>query len=184
MPRIKMSAVAANGKRGRPLKFGRPGQVLALTLPEDVVAWLNALHEDPAWAIVRLYERETKHAPRKMAADELPVVDLVKVGRRQSLIVVNQDSFTRLAGVDLIPLAETGYAFLALRSGTGLSDLELAVLDRLEDPTLSTTHRERLTLLRRQLRAWRLDPRLDFAQRSIIVVEHGTGRVRSGRLRA
>lgn len=145
---------------------------MALTLPDDVVAWLATLHEDPAWAVVSLYEQETRQRSAS-APDPPPVVGLTTIGRRQSLIVVQQDSFTSLAGVDLIPLAETGYAFLALRSGTGLADLELAVVDRIDEPGVSTAERERLTLLRNQLRAWRLDPQLSFAQRSIIVVGHG-----------
>jgi hypothetical protein len=154
------------------LKFGRPGRVVALTLPDDVVAWLGTLHEDPAWAVVSLYEQETRQRPASSTQDPPPVVDLATIGRRQSLIVVQQDSFTSLAGVDLIPLAETGYAFLALRSGTGLGDLELAVLDRLDEPGVSAAERQQLILLRAQLRAWRFDPQLSFSQRSIIVVEH------------
>lgn len=160
------------GRRGRPLKFGRPGRVVALTLPEDVVTWLTTVHADPAWAVVRLYEHETRKSPAAVQ-DPPPVVSLAAIGRRQSLIVVQRDSFTSLAGVDLIPLAKTGYAFLALRSGTGLGDLELAVLDRLDQKNLSVAERERLLLLRKHLRSWRLDPQLSFAQRSIIVVEHG-----------
>ena len=46
----------ARRKRGRPPKFGRPGQVVALTLPEEVVAGLRRIDPDVAWAVVRLYE--------------------------------------------------------------------------------------------------------------------------------
>lgn len=44
-------------QRGRPLKFGRPAQLRALTLPLDVVRGLRRIHPDPGWAIVSLYER-------------------------------------------------------------------------------------------------------------------------------
>ena len=54
----------ARKQRGRPLKFGRPARLLALTLPHDVVAALRRIHPDPAWAIVSLYEKVAKKARR------------------------------------------------------------------------------------------------------------------------
>jgi hypothetical protein len=44
-------------KRGRPQKFGRPSQVVALTLPEDVLRGLRKIHHDLGWAIVALFEK-------------------------------------------------------------------------------------------------------------------------------
>ena len=38
--------------RGRPPKFGRPSQFVALTLPEEVVAGLRRIDADVAWAVV------------------------------------------------------------------------------------------------------------------------------------
>jgi hypothetical protein len=60
---------------------------------------------------------------------------------------------------------------LALESGRGMTDLELAVLDRLEDPAVDRRERQALSRLRAQLRAWRRDRVLRFHARAIIVVE-------------
>ena len=55
-----MSAHAGRGKRGRPPKFGRPETVVAITLPEEVVAGLQKVHADLGWAIVTLFEKAAK----------------------------------------------------------------------------------------------------------------------------
>jgi hypothetical protein len=157
-------------KRGRPPKFGRPGRLVALTLPEDVVDWLHAINPDPAWAIVSLFQRQ--HDTRRGHAHERtrPDVELVSIGPGRALIVVSQEAFGALHGVSVIPMG-AGRAFLALASGKGMSDLELAVLDRLEERGLSETEERGLVSLRDHLRAWRHDQTLSCTSRSIIVVE-------------
>ena len=40
-------------RRGRPPKFGRPAQLVTLTLPEDVISWLSTIDPDLGWAIGR-----------------------------------------------------------------------------------------------------------------------------------
>jgi len=159
-------------KRGRPPKFGQPSQVVALTLPQNVVAGLRRIHEDIAWAIVRLYEQE----PRRPAPQaEQPEAELVSVGDRQSLIVVNRRVLKQLPGVQIVPLHGTR-AFLALEPGKGLADLEVAVLDRLEDRRLKGTERLAVEQLRDQLRRWRRDRSIAFHARTIIVVEQRSRR--------
>lgn len=156
-------------KRGRPPKFGRPGRLVAVTLPEDVVDWLQTIHPDPAWAIVSLFERQhdrRARAPETSRAD----VELVSIGQRRALIVVSQEPFGSLQGVSAIPMG-AGRAFLALESGKGMADLELAVVDRLEERGLPDAERNGLTSLRDHLRTWRHDKALTCATRSIIVVE-------------
>jgi hypothetical protein len=72
-------------RRGRPLKFGRPAQLLTITLPHDVVAWLQGIHADPAWAIVSLYNRLVppgSRAPRRAQ----PRVELAGLAGRRALI--------------------------------------------------------------------------------------------------
>ena len=155
-------------RRGRPLKFGRSAEFLALTLPHDVASWLRTINDDPAWAIVRLFERNIKRSPIRELAR--PSAELVDVGRRRALIVVDHESFTTLPGVSVIPLS-AGRAFLALETGRGMADLEVAVVDRLEERSLPAEERKALSELRRQLRAWRKDPELGFETRSIIVAE-------------
>jgi hypothetical protein len=140
-----------------------------MTLPQDVVDWLTTINADPAWAIVSLFERQhdrRPQTPREPRAD----VELVSIGPRKSLIVVPHETFGAIQGVSAIPMG-AGRAFLALASGKGMADLELAVIDRLEEHGLSDVERRALTSLRRHLREWRQDKTLTCTPRSIIVVE-------------
>jgi hypothetical protein len=152
-------------KRGRPLKFGRPTQLLTVSLPADVVAWLKQLDPDPAWAIVALFEK----AQRRTAAGPRRTADLVQLPGKRALILVRPDAFNGLDGVSVIPLSD-GRGFLALEAGRGMADLELAVVDRLERPTLPATQRVSLIEVRQLLREWRQQG-LRFESRSILVVE-------------
>jgi len=156
-------------KRGRPLKFGRPTQLLTISLPADVVAWLRRLDPDPAWAIVTLFERATKQpsGPARPA-------ELVQLPGKRALILVRPDVFAGLTGVSVVPLSD-GRGFLALDSGRGIADLEVAVMDRLDAPALGTEQRVALAAVRQMLRDWRQQG-LQFVSRSILVVEqHGIG---------
>jgi hypothetical protein len=156
-------------RRGRPSKFGRPSRVIALTLPEDTIDRLRRVHRDLGWAIVKLLDK----APRAATApgdDAQPDVELVTVADRRSLIVVNREVIRNLPGVNIIPLSGTR-AFLALDIDRGMSDLELAVSDRLGDPTIDRRERRALEKLRAQLTLWRRDHGLQFHTRAIIVVE-------------
>ena len=157
-----------HGKRGRPPKFGRPGQVVALTLPAEVVAGLRRIDADLAWAVVRLYEKDARRVPAAQA--ERAVAELVTIAERRALIVVNRAELTRLPGVTIVPVSPTR-AFLALEPGLGMSDLELAVSDRLEDAGVDDRECKALGRLRAQLRRWRRDRRLRFHTRAIIEVE-------------
>jgi hypothetical protein len=157
----------ARRKRGRPPKFGRPGQVVALTLPEEVVAGLRRIDADVAWAVVRLYEKEARRAPA--AQPERAVAELVRIAERRFLIVVNRAEVSRLPGVTIVPVSATR-AFLSLTPGLGMSDLELAITDRLDDG-IDERERKALTRLRAQVRRWRRDRGLRFHTRAIIEVE-------------
>jgi hypothetical protein len=142
--------------------------VVALTLPEGVIQGLREVHPDLAWAVVTLFKRR-KVLPQARAswAD----AELVSIADRHSLIVVKRKTLTKVPGVRAVPL-DHERAFLALETGWGIADLELAVLDRLAD--LKSGARERATLseLRDQLRRWRHSRALRFHSHSIIVVEH------------
>src|SRR5258708_843615 len=143
-------------KRGRPRKFGRPSQVVALTLPEDVLRGLRKVHHDVGWAIVAMFEKSPARAALEHEA--LPDVELVTVADRRSLIVVNRAVFRHLAGVSIVPL-DGDRAFLALENGHGMTDLELAVIDSLDDHTVEPRERKALQSLRAQLRTWRSEER-------------------------
>jgi hypothetical protein len=155
---------------GRPSKFGRPSRLVALTLPDDTLRALSRVDADVAWAIVKLLEPENRVHSRP---GKQPDVELVAIAARRSLIVVNRQVFTSLPGVSIVPLTDTR-AFLALDVGRGMSDLELTVIDRLGDRSLSKRERTALLALRRKLSEWRRARDLAFRTRAIIVVEHIT----------
>ena len=153
-------------RRGRPHKFGRPSQLVTVTLPADVVRKLRSIDRDLARAIVQMFTSmsadETASAPQLDA-------ELLSIADRHSLIVVNSSVIRDLPGVNIVPLDGTR-AFLALDAGRGASDLELAVIDRL-DETLDAREQQALKQLRQSLKVWRHDPALRFHGRAIIVVE-------------
>jgi hypothetical protein len=154
-------------RRGRPSKFGRPARVVALTLPNDALQALNAVDADTGWAIVKLLESERPAHARREAA---PDVELLDIGMRRSLIVVSRAAMPSLSGVQVIPLGESR-AFLALDIGRSMSDLELAVIDRLADRALTPRERQALVALRAQLATCRRDRSLHIRPHAIIVVE-------------
>ena len=155
----------ARNRRGRPPKYGRPAQLVTLTLPNDVLDWLKTLHADPAWAIVKLHEQ----ASRRRRSVEL--AELVRLPEGRALILVNARALSHIPGVAIIPMSD-GRGLLALEAGHGVADLELAVIDRLDAPRLSATEREALMALRDKLREWRQQG-VGFESRSIIVATRG-----------
>lgn len=154
---------ATETRRGRPLKFGRPAQLVTLTLPEDVIHWLGTVDHDLAWAVVKLHERATQR-PRERRSK---LADLVQLPGHRALILVKPEPFQSLEGISIIPLSD-GRGFLALDAGKGVADLELAVIDRLERRSLPASERTALQHLRLQLKQWRQDG-IEFESRAIIV---------------
>jgi hypothetical protein len=169
--RGKSEAVA--GKlRGRPLKFGRPAQLLALTLPHDVVAALRRIHPDPAWAIVRLSERVAKTRHHATSPSQ-PAIELAQLSRRSALIVVDPRALRSAPGMSVVPVA-SGRAFLAFDEGRGLADLELAISEQLRDSKATAAARKELKALQRQVSDWRRGRGYRFSKRSIILVERAS----------
>jgi hypothetical protein len=142
------------------------------------VRGLRKLDPDVGWAIVALFEKSPARAPVESNAQ--PDVELVAIADRQSLIVVNRAVINHLRDVNIVPL-HGDRAFLALDAGRGMTDLELAVIDSLDDPSVEPRERKALQTLRAQLRAWRHDRALRFHSRSIIVVERLAKPKRSSR---
>ena len=159
-----------NAKRGRPTKFGRASRVVALTLPEDVLSALRHVHPDPAHAIVKLVEgsAETTHHKK-------PLAELVAVGSRRSLIVVDRWAFQNLPAVSLIPISDDR-AFLAFEKGKDSGVLELELIDQLEQPAVNRSEHAALKELRTCLREWRHDPAVKFLFKSILILERDSRR--------
>ena len=143
--------------------------MVTLTLPEDVLTWLGTLDSDLGWAIVKLFERTQKGRPAK----PVQVADLVQLPGQRALILVQPEPFKNLKGVSIIPLAD-GRGFLALEAGRGVSELELAVIDRLEANSVEPFERDALLRLRTLLRQWRRDG-VRFESRSIVLAVRRTG---------
>lgn len=169
------AGTSSPARRGRPTKFGRPSQVVALTLPKEVLDALRTLHPDPGWAIVKLVEPILgDSAHRRRPTSSAPLAELVHLSGRRALIVVQPQVFARLRGVSTIPLAD-GRAFLAFDQGGGLADLEVAILDQLEVQPARSAARTQLMQVRDLVRAWRRDTGLVFRTKSIIVLEGAVG---------
>lgn len=154
-------------RRGRPQKFGRPARLVAVTLPNDVVSWLEALDRDVARAIVRLHDEALHRGPRP-APRRRPAAELVDVGESRGLIVVDPALIHGLSGVAAIPFGE-GRAFLALEPSWTMADLELSVVDCVERENASEARRADVKAFREQLREWRNDPSITLEPRAIIV---------------
>jgi hypothetical protein len=163
---IRKRAPRLPHKRGRPSKFGRPSRLVAITLPQEVIRGLRKIHPDLAWAIVAQFEKRGPMPSGNPRAD----AELVDIGERESLIVINREVFKRLPGVNIVRLA-ADRAFLALEPGCGVGDLEAAVLDRLDSAAAGSLERHALLHFRGQLRGWRRNRAFRFHTRAIIVVE-------------
>lgn len=164
-PRPRRIRRSPRTRRGRPHKYGRPSQVVALTLPQEVIATLRASHSDLGWAVVKLVEKTSNRRTPHASAD----VQLVDVGADASLIVVNPAFLQNMPTVQMVPLSDHE-AFLALEPGRGMADLEIAVVDQLDRLKPGTPERRAAERFRQQLRSWRRDPKLTFQPRSIILV--------------
>jgi len=143
-----------------------------MTLPDDVVTWLASVDADLGWAVVKLHQRSVKSAHKKQ--DQL--ADLVQLPAGRALILVKPEPFQNLKGISIIPLAD-GRGFLALDAGKGVSDLEIAVIDRLEAKGLPPSEKTALQFLRQQLRQWRQEG-TEFESRAIIVAKRPQASVR------
>lgn len=142
-----------------------------MTLPEDAIRALGEVDRDAGWAVVKLLQQLGRTAASDAARPGRQAdVELVTVGTRRSLIVVNRTAIPALPDVSMLPLSET-HAFLAFAPGRGVGDLELAIIDRLGELNVEPREREGLERMRAQLAAWRRDRSLVFHSRSIVVVE-------------
>ena len=99
-----------------------------------------------------------------------PDVELVRFDDQRWLIVVNSTVIRDLPGGEHHPDGTGRGRFLALALGCTVSDLELAIIDRMNQAT-EAQERHVLEDLRGQLKTWRHDVALEFHTRAIVVVE-------------
>ena len=150
--------------RGRPRKYGRPARAVTVTLPEDILARLTAIHSDIGSAIVNLVERKTP-------ARSTPIrpAEVSHYGKHAVIIVTPSPTLRRLRGVQLVPVGD-GRALIALASSTSITGLELQVRDAVEQMTLENREREGLQSLADILRRGRGPRGLTSEARTIIVL--------------
>lgn len=159
-------------KRGRPRKFDGPSRLLAMTLPEDVIAALRARDRDLARAIVGLVGRGDRKSSKRIDRAPEPV-SLVQIARGRFLITVDSRAVRRLPQCELVPVGR-GSAFLALEPGRGLADLALAVVDRLDEPDVEAHERAALVRVRSTIRTWMRDKSFSYETRAIVVIKRGS----------
>ncbi len=149
---------------GRPRKYGRPSRAVTLTLPDDVIARLQAIDVDLGRAVVSLAQKgKGPHPPIKPA-------ELAAYGSHAVIVVVPVKSLKRLPGVQLVPIGN-GRALISLEPPESIAELELYLREALDRPDLEAGERTTLESLSAILREARQSPRVAIKKRTIIVLE-------------
>lgn len=156
--------------RGRPSKYGRPARAVTVTLPEDILARLSAVHADVGTAIVQLVEKRTTAKPTPIRSAEV-----TRYGNRAVIIVTPGPTLRKLRGVQLVPVGN-GRALISLSTSMPISSLELQVRDALEKMPHENREREGLQSLADILRRGRGPRGLTSEARTIIVLASKTRR--------
>ena len=149
---------------GRPRKFGRPSRAVTVTLPEDVLTRLGAIHTDLGRAIVTLVERK---GARVRAVER---AEIANYGSHAVIIVTPANALKRIAGVHLVPVGN-GRALISLEHPHSISEFELGLGDALERGHVSESERPTLQAIAEILRQTRRSRRVVLEERTIIVLE-------------
>jgi hypothetical protein len=168
---------AIKPRRGRPPKYGRPSQVVTVTLPADVLVRLSAIDADIGRAIVALVERDGPVRSRVARAAEVAVY-----GNHAVIVVTPTRALKRLEGVQLVPVGN-GRALISLQDRNSIWRLELNIRDTMDRADVSPKEREALGLLADILRDARRSRGVAINERSIIVLESKRHRQHNGRNR-
>lgn len=150
--------------RGRPTKYGRPARAVTVTLPEDTLARLSAIHADVGSAIVNLVDRKAH-----VRAAPIRPAEVTRYGNRAVILVTPGPTLKRLKGVQLVPVGD-GRALISLAASTSISSLELQVRDALERLTPQSREREGLQSIADILRQSRGPRGFTSEARTIIVL--------------
>jgi hypothetical protein len=150
---------------GRPMKYGRAARAVTVTLPEDVLARLGAVHTDLGRAIVALAERHG--APRVRPIRQ---AEIAAYGNHAVIIVNPARELKRLPGVQLVPIGN-GRALISLDRPNSIPQLELDLRDAIERGDATSAQRETLEAIANILRQTRLSRHVVLEERVIIVLE-------------
>jgi hypothetical protein len=153
-------------RRGRPRKFSRPSRSVTLTLPDDVIAKLQAIDTDLSRAVVRALEPLAGGAPR-------PAAELTTFGDRAVIVVPPSRSLKERTGVELVPLSD-GRALLSFDDRMSIADFELRLGDAIADPDVPSDEKGMFQELAEILRSARRADGVALKPRSIIVLQWTT----------
>lgn len=167
-------SILAPLSRGRPQKYGRPARAVTVTLPEDVLAILNAADTDIGRAIVKLVERRGK----AVAGLRKPA-EIATYGSRSIIVVPEARALRKLAGVQLVPIGN-GRCLIALEPPYSIAQLELDIRDVLASNGAAGVERETLDAVATILRDARASREVIPEERTIIVLEARRRRRRGG----
>ena len=150
---------------GRPRKFDRPSKVVALTLPEDVIAALGRLDDDLARAVVRLSQ------PLVADRGEYSTVELSQHHDDAVIVVRPSKALERIGGVTLVPLPD-GRALISLDESMSVTEFELKLLYALDaEKAMTAADRSVLSSIADILRHARQTKGVSLQERSIIVLK-------------
>jgi len=155
------------------MKYGRASRAVTVTLPEDVLARLNAVDTDLGRAIVTLAERHGKPQAR------VPRAAAIAAYGKHAVIIVNPvKALKRLPGVQLVPIGN-GRALISLDRSNSIPQLELGVRDAIERSDVGEPERHTLEIIADILRKARISRSVSLEERTIIVLESKRQRRRS-----
>ena len=171
-PRLSPSRTGDGSRRGRPRKFDRPSRAVTLTLPEDVIATLQAIDTDLSRAVVR--------AMRPLGPPETsPLAEVASYGNRSVIVVPRSRTLRERTGVELIPIAD-GRALISMDERISVSQFELRLMDAIADPLLDAESRALFAELVAILGRARKDDGVDVRQRHVIILHRRNGAAVAG----
>ena len=150
-------------RRGRPRKFISPSRAVTLTLPEDVLAALDAVDHDLSRAVVRVTQPQMAKRPH-------PPAEVAAFGRRGVIVVNPSRTLEERTGILLVPLSD-GRALISFDESMTIARLELRIQDALEDHALPPEDARIFKSIEEILKTARRSGNVTLQQRHIIVLE-------------
>jgi hypothetical protein len=150
-------------RRGRPRKFIAPSRAVTLTLPENVLAALDAVDHDLSRAVVRVTQPQMAKRPH-------PPAEVATFGRRGVIVVNPSRTLEERTGILLVPLTD-GRALISFDESMTIARLELRIQDALDDPKLPTEDARIFKSIEDILKTARRSGNVTLQQRHIIVLE-------------
>ena len=150
-------------RRGRPRKFIAPSRAVTLTLPENVLAALDAVDHDLSRAVVRVTQPQMAKRPH-------PPAEVATFGRRGVIVVNPSRTLEERTGILLVPLTD-GRALISFDESMTIARLELRIQDALDDPKLPTEDARIFKSIEDILKTARRSGDVTLQQRHIIVLE-------------